>query len=185
MEMPTLLLAFFTVCYWYVLAGNRKTKPTHKCAHSETWFTGNSHSHIFVAILKVLGVWHKNGAEVHPACLLPKLSNPDPWAMEEMVWQVYEFSFTFTTLVWHFVNFKSTRSLRTIWCLCVPDESQLVSLVEACWSKVILERQRMLEETYKIEISASHKVQTEPVGMTDISPLWEEMARKAWLLHTG
>ncbi|XP_024660429.2 WD repeat- and FYVE domain-containing protein 4 isoform X1 [Maylandia zebra] len=66
----------------------------------------------------------------------------------------------------------------------LTDESQLVSLVEACWSKVILERQRMLEETYKIEISASHKVQTEPVSMTDISPLWEEMARKAWLLHT-
>ncbi|XP_030603864.1 WD repeat- and FYVE domain-containing protein 4 isoform X2 [Archocentrus centrarchus] len=64
------------------------------------------------------------------------------------------------------------------------DESQLVSLVEACWSKVISERQHMLEETYKIEISASHKAQTEPVGMNDISPLWEEMARKAWLLHT-
>lgn len=60
-----------------------------------------------------------------------------------------------------------------------------MSLVEACWSKVMTERQHMLEETYKMEISSSHQVQTGPVSMSDISPLWEEMAHKAWLLHTG
>lgn len=43
----------------------------------------------------------------------------------------------------------------------------------------------MLEETYKMEMSSSHQVQTGPVGMSDISPLWEEMAHKAWLFHTG
>ncbi|XP_045926188.1 WD repeat- and FYVE domain-containing protein 4 isoform X1 [Micropterus dolomieu] len=64
------------------------------------------------------------------------------------------------------------------------DESELVSLAEACWSKVLTERQHTLEETYKIEISASHTAETGPVSMTDISPLWEETAHKAWLLHT-
>ncbi|XP_010735894.3 WD repeat- and FYVE domain-containing protein 4 isoform X3 [Larimichthys crocea] len=64
------------------------------------------------------------------------------------------------------------------------DERELVSLAEACWSKVMTERQHMLEETFKIEISASHTAETGPVRMTDISPLWEEMAHKSWLLFT-
>ncbi|XP_026164856.1 WD repeat- and FYVE domain-containing protein 4 isoform X1 [Mastacembelus armatus] len=64
------------------------------------------------------------------------------------------------------------------------DDKELVSLAEACWSKVMSERQHMLEENYKIEISASHRGDTRPVSMIDISPLWEEMAHKAWLLHT-
>ncbi|XP_056292336.1 WD repeat- and FYVE domain-containing protein 4 isoform X5 [Pseudoliparis swirei] len=64
------------------------------------------------------------------------------------------------------------------------DDRELVSLAEACWSKVMAERQHMLEETSKMEISASHTAETGPVTMTDISPLWEEMAHKAWLLHT-
>lgn len=69
--------------------------------------------------------------------------------------------------------------------VCVPGDTELVSIVEACWSKVMTERQHTLEETCKIEISASHTVETGPVSMTDISPLWEEMAHKAWLLHAG
>lgn len=43
----------------------------------------------------------------------------------------------------------------------------------------------MLEEAYKMEMSASHRAQTGPVRMCDVSPLWEEMAHKAWLLHIG
>lgn len=65
------------------------------------------------------------------------------------------------------------------------DDSKLVSLAEACWSKVMMERQRTLEETYKIEMSVTRTAGMGPVSMTDISPLWEEMAHKAWLLHTG
>ncbi|XP_020565278.1 WD repeat- and FYVE domain-containing protein 4 isoform X3 [Oryzias latipes] len=67
--------------------------------------------------------------------------------------------------------------------VCVPDDKQLANLAEACWSKVISERQRMLEEHYKMEISASH-VTGKPTRMVDVSPLWEEMARDIWLLHT-
>ncbi|XP_072247156.1 WD repeat- and FYVE domain-containing protein 4 isoform X1 [Leuresthes tenuis] len=66
----------------------------------------------------------------------------------------------------------------------MTDDRQLVSLAEACWSKVMSERQHMLEENYKMEISANHTAETKPVSMTNISPLWEEMAHKAWLLHT-
>ncbi|XP_039994634.1 WD repeat- and FYVE domain-containing protein 4 isoform X3 [Xiphias gladius] len=64
------------------------------------------------------------------------------------------------------------------------DARELASLAEACWSKVMTERQRMLEETYKIEISATYTTETGSVSMTDISPLWEETAHKAWLLYT-
>ncbi|XP_059215445.1 WD repeat- and FYVE domain-containing protein 4 [Centropristis striata] len=64
------------------------------------------------------------------------------------------------------------------------DDRELVSLAEVCWSKVMAERRHMLEESSKIEISASPMAETGPVSMTDISPLWEEMAQKAWLLHT-
>ncbi|XP_035461782.2 WD repeat- and FYVE domain-containing protein 4 isoform X3 [Scophthalmus maximus] len=64
------------------------------------------------------------------------------------------------------------------------DDGELVSLAETCWSKVMAERQHTLEETYKIEISATHRAEIGSVSMADISPLWEEMAHKAWLLHT-
>ncbi|KAM3862933.1 LOW QUALITY PROTEIN: WD repeat- and FYVE domain-containing protein 4 [Diretmus argenteus] len=64
------------------------------------------------------------------------------------------------------------------------DESELLTLVEDCWSKVMTERRHTLEDTYKIEISANHTARTEPVSMTDISPLWEEMAHKAWQIYT-
>lgn len=69
--------------------------------------------------------------------------------------------------------------------ICLSVDREIASLVEACWSKVITERQQMLEEAYKIEMSASHRAQTGPLSMSDISPLWEEMAHKAWLLHIG
>ncbi|KAM7408785.1 hypothetical protein PAMA_002489 [Pampus argenteus] len=64
------------------------------------------------------------------------------------------------------------------------EDKELVSIVEACWSKVMMERQHTLEETYKLEMSASQTTEKGPVSMTDISPLWEETAHKAWLLHT-
>lgn len=65
------------------------------------------------------------------------------------------------------------------------DNRELVSLAEDCWSKVMIERQQTLEESYKIEISVTQTAEMGPVSMSDISPLWEEMAHKAWLQHTG
>ncbi|XP_051935449.1 WD repeat- and FYVE domain-containing protein 4 isoform X1 [Hippocampus zosterae] len=75
------------------------------------------------------------------------------------------------------MDIESTTELST-------DDKELVSLAKACWSKVMTERRHTLEEAYKIEISSSHTAQKTPVNMTDISPLWEEMAHKAWLLHS-
>ncbi|KAF7651115.1 hypothetical protein LDENG_00115980, partial [Lucifuga dentata] len=80
------------------------------------------------------------------------------------------------------VPFKTTHSAFVDGIDFATDDSELISLVETCWSKIMVERQHTLEETYKIEISAT--AQTGPVSMTDISPLWEEMAHKAWLIHT-
>ncbi|XP_061140965.1 WD repeat- and FYVE domain-containing protein 4 isoform X1 [Syngnathus typhle] len=64
------------------------------------------------------------------------------------------------------------------------DDKELVSLAKACWSKVMTERRHTLEAAYKIEISVNHTAQKAPVNMKDISPLWEEIAHKAWLLHS-
>ncbi|KAM9364693.1 WD repeat- and FYVE domain-containing protein 4 isoform 2-T2 [Pholidichthys leucotaenia] len=64
------------------------------------------------------------------------------------------------------------------------DDSQLISLAETCWSKAVSERRHLIEESYKIEMSASPAAQMSPINMTDISPLWEELAHKAWLLYT-
>ncbi|XP_029376155.1 WD repeat- and FYVE domain-containing protein 4 isoform X2 [Echeneis naucrates] len=61
------------------------------------------------------------------------------------------------------------------------DDRELASLAETCWSKVMTERKHTLEDNYKIEISVKHA--TGPTSMTDISPLWEETAHKAWQLH--
>lgn len=69
--------------------------------------------------------------------------------------------------------------------MCIADDDKLVSLAEACWSKVMSERQHTLEENCKMEISVSNTAEKKPVSMTDISPLWEEMVHKAWLLHIG
>lgn len=65
------------------------------------------------------------------------------------------------------------------------DDGELVSLAETCWLKVMAERQRTLEENYKMDISASHAPDKGPVRMKDVSPLWEEMANKTWLLYSG
>uniref|UniRef100_A0A3B5BGB8 WDFY family member 4 n=1 Tax=Stegastes partitus TaxID=144197 RepID=A0A3B5BGB8_9TELE len=83
-----------------------------------------------------------------------------------------------TTKTTHSASFSNGVDITT-------GDTQMVSLAEACWSKVMSERQHVLEETFKIEISASPTAETRPVSMTDISPLWEEMAHKAWQLHTG
>ncbi|XP_077351149.1 WD repeat- and FYVE domain-containing protein 4 isoform X2 [Festucalex cinctus] len=83
----------------------------------------------------------------------------------------------FPTKTQHEVDIESGPEFPT-------DDKELVSLAKACWSKLMTERRHTLEEAYKIEISASHTAQGASVNMTDISPLWEETAHKAWLLHS-
>uniref|UniRef100_A0A8B9LHN3 WDFY family member 4 n=1 Tax=Astyanax mexicanus TaxID=7994 RepID=A0A8B9LHN3_ASTMX len=64
-------------------------------------------------------------------------------------------------------------------------ESELMKLVENIWSKVMLERRQSLEEAYKIDLSAKQAGREVPVSMTDVSPLWEETAEKAWQVFIG
>eukprot|EP00063_Salmo_salar_P079374 XP_014054209.1 PREDICTED: WD repeat- and FYVE domain-containing protein 4 isoform X3 [Salmo salar] len=68
----------------------------------------------------------------------------------------------------------------------VPDsDTELMSLAESVWSKILTERRTILEDTYKIELSANQTQRMGPVSMSDISPLWEETALKVWQLYTG
>lgn len=67
-------------------------------------------------------------------------------------------------------------------CVCV---TELMSLAESVWSKILTERRTILEDTYKIELSANQTQRMGPVSMSDISPLWEETALKVWQLYTG
>ncbi|KAG7262078.1 hypothetical protein CRUP_014002 [Coryphaenoides rupestris] len=46
------------------------------------------------------------------------------------------------------------------------------------------ERQHVLEDAYKIEISANHAAEAGPTAIGDVSPLWQETASKAWQIHT-
>lgn len=64
------------------------------------------------------------------------------------------------------------------------DDQQQVSIVEVCWSRLMKERQLMLEQNFKTEISAGNTARTETVHMTEVSPLWEEIVYKGWQLYT-
>ncbi|CAL9687927.1 unnamed protein product [Knipowitschia caucasica] len=66
----------------------------------------------------------------------------------------------------------------------ISDDQRLESLVDACWSRLMKERQYNLEESFKTDISAGHTPKTHPVLMTEISPLWEEILQKGWKLYT-
>ncbi|KAJ8248534.1 hypothetical protein GJAV_G00243040 [Gymnothorax javanicus] len=61
-------------------------------------------------------------------------------------------------------------------------ESELRALVDSTWSRLMAERQRELEESYKMEVSSKPANREGPVSITDICPLWEETALKAWQL---
>ncbi|XP_041734876.1 WD repeat- and FYVE domain-containing protein 4 [Coregonus clupeaformis] len=79
----------------------------------------------------------------------------------------------------------SLKTSRTTTLSQVPDsDTELMSLVECVWSKILTERRTILEDTYKIELSANQTQRMGPVSMSDISPLWEETALKVWQLYT-
>ncbi|XP_066534651.1 WD repeat- and FYVE domain-containing protein 4 [Hoplias malabaricus] len=81
----------------------------------------------------------------------------------------------------HLFPHKNNRGMAPVE---IPDsaevESELMRMVESTWSKLMLERRQSLEEAYKIDLSAKQAGRDVPVSMTDVSPLWEETAVKAW-----
>ncbi|KAG5266359.1 hypothetical protein AALO_G00230130 [Alosa alosa] len=58
-------------------------------------------------------------------------------------------------------------------------ESELMCVVESVWSRVLQERRAVLEEAFKLDLSAKGG-RDQPIAMGDVSPLWEETAQKAW-----
>ncbi|XP_051946182.1 WD repeat- and FYVE domain-containing protein 4-like isoform X2 [Xyrauchen texanus] len=86
--------------------------------------------------------------------------------------------------IWrHLFPHKNSRAMSQI---NVSDsaevESELMMLVESTWRKVMQERRPVLEEAYKIDLSAKPTGKEGQVSMGDVSPLWEEMAAKDWQL---
>lgn len=47
------------------------------------------------------------------------------------------------------------------------------------------ERRQSLEEAYKIDLSAKQAGKKNVVLMSDVSPLWEEVAMKSWQAFIG
>lgn len=64
-------------------------------------------------------------------------------------------------------------------------EFELLKLVENTWDTVMQERRHSLEEYYKIDLSAKQAGKETLVPMTDVSPLWEEIAMKSWQAFIG
>ncbi|TSK22773.1 WD repeat- and FYVE domain-containing protein 4 [Bagarius yarrelli] len=84
--------------------------------------------------------------------------------------------------IWrHLFPHKNTRTTVPV---DIPNlaevESELLKLVESMWDMIILERRQSLEEAYKIDLSAKQAGKETLVAMTDVSPLWEELAMKSW-----
>lgn len=86
--------------------------------------------------------------------------------------------------IWrHLFPLKSSRVMsQTDIADSAEVESELMTLVESTWSRVMLERRQTLEEAYKIDLSAKSSGKEGQVSMADVSPLWEEQATKSWQL---
>ncbi|XP_062852239.1 WD repeat- and FYVE domain-containing protein 4 [Trichomycterus rosablanca] len=76
------------------------------------------------------------------------------------------------------------RNNRVMAPVDIPDsaavESELMKLLECTWNKIMQERRQLLEEAYKIDLSAKQVGKEGLVSMSDVSPLWEETAMKNW-----
>ncbi|XP_060728472.1 WD repeat- and FYVE domain-containing protein 4 isoform X2 [Tachysurus vachellii] len=84
--------------------------------------------------------------------------------------------------IWrHLFPHKNTRMTSPV---DIPNsaevESELLKLVESTWDMVMKERRQSLEEAYKIDLSAKQAGKETLVSMSDVSPLWEEIAMKSW-----
>ncbi|XP_061490749.1 WD repeat- and FYVE domain-containing protein 4 isoform X1 [Rhineura floridana] len=52
--------------------------------------------------------------------------------------------------------------------------------VDDIWIQLLSQRRKDLEDTYKMSLSTEIRDRDEKVKMTDMSPLWEEIMKKAW-----
>ncbi|XP_039629915.1 WD repeat- and FYVE domain-containing protein 4 isoform X2 [Polypterus senegalus] len=81
-------------------------------------------------------------------------------------------------------NFLPNKNVDTNIASEIPDafavQSELLYLLECTWNKVLSERRHTLEDTYKIDLSVKQGHTATGVSISEITPLWEETANKAW-----
>ncbi|XP_019355019.2 WD repeat- and FYVE domain-containing protein 4 [Alligator mississippiensis] len=66
--------------------------------------------------------------------------------------------------------------------LPAPDEVQqeILKIIDVIWRQLISQRQQVLEDTYKMDLSVKAGDREREVKILEITPLWEEMMAKAW-----
>uniref|UniRef100_UPI00398F68DA WD repeat- and FYVE domain-containing protein 4 n=1 Tax=Pristiophorus japonicus TaxID=55135 RepID=UPI00398F68DA len=64
-------------------------------------------------------------------------------------------------------------------------QKEVMDSVEWIWNHLISQRRQALEDSYKIDLSVKQKSTENVVGISEVSPLWEESATKAWHQYIG
>ncbi|XP_067828723.1 WD repeat- and FYVE domain-containing protein 4 [Heptranchias perlo] len=59
-------------------------------------------------------------------------------------------------------------------------QKEVMDSVEWVWTHLMSQRRQTLEDSYKIDLSVKQRSNENVVGISEISPLWEESATKAW-----
>ncbi|MGH0139782.1 UNVERIFIED_CONTAM: hypothetical protein FKN15_070093 [Acipenser sinensis] len=84
--------------------------------------------------------------------------------------------------IWY--HFLPKKNIQTNWKHELPNaldvQSEPLKLVETTWSKLMSERRRTLEDTYKIDLFVKQGNSDSGMNISEITPLWEEIASKAW-----
>ncbi|XP_064419150.1 WD repeat- and FYVE domain-containing protein 4 [Latimeria chalumnae] len=62
-------------------------------------------------------------------------------------------------------------------------EQEVMSAVEAVWEQLIAQRRQALEDTYKLDLSVKQGNKQGGISVSEVTPLWEEAATKAWQQH--
>ncbi|XP_048472141.1 WD repeat- and FYVE domain-containing protein 4 [Rhincodon typus] len=59
-------------------------------------------------------------------------------------------------------------------------QKELMDLVDWVWNQLMSQRRQFLEDVYKIDLSVKQKSSETAMDFSEVSPLWEESATKAW-----
>ncbi|XP_078284484.1 LOW QUALITY PROTEIN: WD repeat- and FYVE domain-containing protein 4 [Rhinoraja longicauda] len=62
-------------------------------------------------------------------------------------------------------------------------QKEVFDLVDWVWNRLMAQRRPALEDYYKIDLSVKQGSCEKVVGISEVSPLWEESASKAWLQY--
>eukprot|EP00062_Callorhinchus_milii_P018807 gi/632972759/ref/XP_007902817.1/ PREDICTED: WD repeat- and FYVE domain-containing protein 4 [Callorhinchus milii] len=59
-------------------------------------------------------------------------------------------------------------------------QKEIVTTVDSVWNRLLSQRRHLLEDSYKIDLSVKQGSKENIVTISEISPLWEELATKSW-----